>query len=610
MKRRIGRPHVLAATTILIAIVGLMSGMQAATAEQTPTQYEGTLVQQRADSQIMKHTDGYYYFTGTVPEYDRIVLRRAKTLQGLASAPETVIWRKHASGEMSFHIWAPEIQFINGKWYVYFAASRVNAIWDIRMYVLEGTGDNPFTATWTEKGAITTGISDEIFALDATTFVDEYDPKKTRYLSWAQRQPANEGKGTSIYIAELGKNPWEITGTPVKISSPVLPWEIQRYEVNEGPAVIQRNGRTFLTYSASATDTRYCMGMLTAKGGANLLEAKSWVKSEDPVFKSSEATGQFGPGHNSFVVAEDGKTDILVYHDRNYSFKDEDRNALNDVNRRTRIQKFTWNEDGSPNFGVPVADAEPVQIRLHAAPELYVRHYAYRARLEANVTPVADSQFRVVPGLAGGQSVSLESSNFPHYYLRDLNGEAWVQDAESNEAYGTAASFFMRTGLSGAGVSFEAVGQPTGRYLRRDADNLLSVRTVTTTADKVDATFDFSPAPAPLPAVDPQPSPSSSGSASPSPSSSGSVSPSPSGPTSPSPTTASPTPSASSVSATPGPEPTTTGDPDPDDGGGGLPVTGPQIARMAGLGVVALTGGILLYVLTRRRRTEFSTDED
>ena len=551
--------------------------MPTANAGQTP-EYEGTLVQQRADSQIMKHTDGYYYFTGTVPEYDRIILRRAKTLQGLMSAPETVIWRKHASGEMAANIWAPEIQFINGKWYVYFAASRSTDIWDIRMYVLEGTGDNPLTATWTEKGVIKTGISNERFALDATTFVDEYDSKKTRYMVWAQKPPANEGAdvNSALYIAAVGKNPWEITGKPVKISSPEHPWEIQRYKVNEGPAVIQRNGKTFLTYSASATDTRYCLGMLTANQGASLLDPKSWAKSKDPVFQSNEATGQFGPGHNAFVVAEDGKTDILVYHDRNYSFKDEERNALSDVNRRTRIQKFTWNSDGSPNFGIPVADPAPVQLRLHSAPELSVRQSAFRARLDANVTPKADSEFRVMPGLAEGPTISLESANIPHHYLRDLNGEAWVKDAESNEAYRSAASFFQRPGLSGAGVSFEAVGQPAGRYLRKGADNLLSVGTVTA-ADKADATFDLGPT-APPP-VGPQPSPS----------------PSLIDPVLPNPAGAPAAPGTSGAISTQNV---------------GLPVTGPQITQVAGLGAAALTGGILLYMLARRRRTAFSTEDN
>ena len=79
---------------------------------------------QRADPHIFKHTDGYYYFTATVPQYDRIVLRRATTLQGWRRAAETVIWRRHTSGEMGAHIWAPEIHFINGRWYIYFAAGR------------------------------------------------------------------------------------------------------------------------------------------------------------------------------------------------------------------------------------------------------------------------------------------------------------------------------------------------------------------------------------------------------------------------------------------------------------------------------------------------------
>ena len=38
--------------------------------------YVNPLIEQRADPHITRHTDGRYYFTGTVPEYDRIVLRR------------------------------------------------------------------------------------------------------------------------------------------------------------------------------------------------------------------------------------------------------------------------------------------------------------------------------------------------------------------------------------------------------------------------------------------------------------------------------------------------------------------------------------------------------
>src|SRR3954465_2417115 len=128
MKSRFGRPLAYAAALVLTVIVGPVSQGSAA-ADTTTTPYVGTLIQQRADSQIMKHTDGYYYFTGTVPEYDRIVLRRAKTLAGPASAPGTGIWRRHATGEMANHIWAPELHFIDGKWYVYFAAGRSSDQW-------------------------------------------------------------------------------------------------------------------------------------------------------------------------------------------------------------------------------------------------------------------------------------------------------------------------------------------------------------------------------------------------------------------------------------------------------------------------------------------------
>ena len=292
------------AVTLVTALVATLFWAPAAAASPA-VQYTNPLADKRADTQIYKHTDGYYYMTATVPEYDRVVLRRATTLQGLSTAAETVIWRKHSSGIMGAHIWAPEIHYIDNKWYMYFAAGATDNAWAIRMYVLEGTGDNPLTATWTEKGQIKTGW--DSFSLDASTFV----ANNVRYLIWAQAESGID-TNSNLYIARM-TNPWTITGSPVRIAVPTLSWEKSgSIEVNEGPTVIQRNGRIFMTYSASATDANYCLGLLTASVTSNLLSASSWTKTPTPVFASNAATGQYGPGHNSFTVSDDGQSDILA----------------------------------------------------------------------------------------------------------------------------------------------------------------------------------------------------------------------------------------------------------------------------------------------------------
>jgi len=72
------------------------------------------LIQQRADPFIGKHTDGYYYFTASVPAYDRIEVRRARTIAELATATPVDVWHKPDIGPLSELIWAPEIHRING----------------------------------------------------------------------------------------------------------------------------------------------------------------------------------------------------------------------------------------------------------------------------------------------------------------------------------------------------------------------------------------------------------------------------------------------------------------------------------------------------------------
>ena len=303
----------------------------------------------------MLHTDGQYYFIATAADWDRIELRRTRDLNALSTAETKVLWRKHGSGPMSAHIWAPEIHFIDGKWYIYFTASRSDAIWEVRPYVLENASADPFKGEWKELGRLETGW--DSFSLDGTTFKH----KGKRYFVWTQRgRTPEEGRGTNIYIAQMD-SPTTITGKVTMLTRPEYEWEKRKYDVNEGPAVLIRNGKVFMTFSASAIDANYCMGLLTASADADLLDAASWKKSTEPVFRVSEASGQYGPGHNSFTTTRDGKTDLLVYHAREY--RDIVGSELADPNRNTRAQVLRWKSDGTPDFGEPEADLGKVAAK-------------------------------------------------------------------------------------------------------------------------------------------------------------------------------------------------------------------------------------------------------
>jgi GH43 family beta-xylosidase len=333
----------------LLALVVVASSCgRASRRSPSPAAHErlvNPIVRQRADPHISRDSAGHYYLAATVPEYDRIELRAASTIGGLGAAVPVVVWRRHETGAMGSHIWAPELHRIDGKWYIYFAAGRAESVWNIRIYALENASPDPLRGTWVEKGQIDTGW--ESFALDATTFVH----RGRRYLLWAQKDAAIRGN-TNLYIAPM-RDATTLGGPAVRLSKPELPWEIVGYWVNEGPAVLIRHGRVFLTYSASATDANYCMGMLVASDTSDLLDPHSWTKSAQPVFRSSAATGQWGPGHDSFTVDASG-ADVIVYHARTY--RDIAGDPLHDPNRHTRAQYVRWHADGTPDFGEPVHD--------------------------------------------------------------------------------------------------------------------------------------------------------------------------------------------------------------------------------------------------------------
>ncbi len=323
------------------------SGALARVAAKAPVPVN-PLVRQRADAQVFLHTDGYYYMTGSVPEYDRLVLRRSRTLAGLSTANERVLWRHEKTGPMSGFLWAPELHLIDGRWIMYFAAGPSGGgedVFRIRTFAVVCDGPDAMTGTWTVLGQLTTPW--DSFTLDSTSFVH----RGTRYLAWAQREPGIE-TNSNLYLAPLA-TPLTLAAKPARLAVPTLDWEIRGFKVAEAPALLARNGKLFMTYSASATDARYCMGMLTARDDADIMDPAAWTKSPQPVFKSSPAHKVFGPGHNSFTVDERGR-DILVYHARDYEAIKGD--PLFDPNRHTRVQTFKYKPDGTPDFGEPVAN--------------------------------------------------------------------------------------------------------------------------------------------------------------------------------------------------------------------------------------------------------------
>lgn len=303
------------------------------------------LVAQRADPYAIKH-DGWYYFMGSVPEYDRIEIRKAKTLAELADAETKVVWRKHESGIMSEHIWAPEMHQINGKWYIYYAASRADAIWELRPYVLECTGSDPMVDEWVEKGQMQAAEGDPFsftnFSLDGTVF----ELKGRYYYIWAEKT-AGQFSISNLYIGEL-ENPWTLKTVQVLFTTPDYDWERVDFWVDEGPAVLKKNGKIFVTFSASGTGACYCVGLMTADENADMLDPQSWKKSRYPVLQTDYERKIYGPGHNSFTVSEDGTKDLMIYHARPYEEIVGD--PLYDPNRHACVLEVKWDENGDPVF--------------------------------------------------------------------------------------------------------------------------------------------------------------------------------------------------------------------------------------------------------------------
>jgi GH43 family beta-xylosidase len=318
--------------------------------------FTNPLLPSGADPWITFHS-GFYYYMNTTGR--NLTIWKTRDPVDLRDAEKKVVWSPPAEGPYSRDIWAPELHFLEGKWYIYFAADA-GTNQTHRLWVLENSSDDPLQGEWTMKGKIADPF--DKWAIDGSVF----ENRGRMYLIWSGWE-GDENGTQSIYIARM-KNPWTIEGKRARISTPEYPWEKvgdlnprpgsdnpPHVDVNEGPEILQHGGRIFLVYSASGCWTNYyALGMLTASSTSELMKPSSWVKSPAPVFTSSTEAHAYGVGHNTFFRSPDGTQDWIIYH------ANPESNQGCGGHRSPRAQPFTWKPDGTPDFGQPVALETPI----------------------------------------------------------------------------------------------------------------------------------------------------------------------------------------------------------------------------------------------------------
>lgn len=308
---------------------------------------------QNASSHISwcTYEDGTYYYI--CPQGKDIMLRASSDITTIADAPQVIAWSVGALGSKCDDA---ILRRIDGVWYLY-CSVRVGDINHRSIFVLENTSEDPLKGKFVVKGRLNTGSSDCI-AIQPHVF--EYHGGW--YVLWSGwDEPRTFEENQNLYIDRL-INPWTTASSKVKVSQPQYEWERQwvgengntvayPIYVNEGPCFLESpdGSGAFIFYSASLRWTPYhCIGMLSLRPGADIMQASSWEKSSEPVFTSSERLGIYSVGRPCFLPSPDGSGLLFCYQSTSLA-KSSDQNSHKDV----RLKKVSW-RTSSDGVMIPV----------------------------------------------------------------------------------------------------------------------------------------------------------------------------------------------------------------------------------------------------------------
>lgn len=274
----------------------------------------------RADPCMTKWQGKYYFIATDDSSHEQnMYIRCSDSIAGLTTATETLILDNKTYEDIGGLLWAPEFHEIGGRLYIFHAATP-GPFFNEESHVMalrEG-GDPMNRGDWSRPVRVTKADGSELceagktITLDMTTFNWE----GADYAVWSQRQFLPKDLGAWLVIAKLDSNdPTKLASEPCVLSKPDYGWANNHTFVDEGPFALIRDDKLWLSYSSAAVDSTYVVSFLTLKKGGNPLDPADWTKANFPSLTSRSVEGEYGPGHNAYVIDDDGKV-WNTYHAR------------------------------------------------------------------------------------------------------------------------------------------------------------------------------------------------------------------------------------------------------------------------------------------------------